>query len=75
MTDRNTPSYAVIIPAYKPDECLIGLTEQVCDRGWQLIVVNDGSGDDYDKIFSELDGRATVLVHEVNQGKAYRQIR
>ena len=68
MTDTQS-SYAVIIPAYKPDECLIELTSQVCDRGWRLIVVNDGSGDDFDDIFSGLDARATVLAHKVNQGK------
>lgn len=69
MTDKQLSSYAVIIPAYKPDECLLGLAEQVCDRGWRLIVVNDGSGDGFDGIFSRLDSRATVLSHKVNQGK------
>lgn len=63
-----TPYY-VIIPAYKPDEGLIELARQVCDRGWQLIVVNDGSGAEFDRIFAQLDPRATVLTHPVNQGK------
>ncbi len=66
--DPTTPYY-VIIPAYKPDEGLIELTRQVCDRGWQLIVINDGSGPAYDNVFAQLDPRATILVHEVNQGK------
>ena len=69
MTDNRLSPYAVIIPAYKPDECILGLAEQVCDRGWQLIVVNDGSGDAFNHIFDRLDKRATILVHEANQGK------
>lgn len=59
----------VIIPAYKPDECLIDLTHKVCDYGWTLLVVNDGSGAEFDHIFEQLDNRATILVHKVNQGK------
>ncbi len=64
-----TKPYYVIIPAYKPDNGLAELTRQVCDHGWQLVVVNDGSGADYDAIFAGLDPRATILAHQVNQGK------
>lgn len=65
---QSTPCF-VIIPAYKPDEGLVDLTRQVCDRGWHLIVVNDGSGAAYDEIFEKLDPRTTILVHKVNLGK------
>ena len=59
----------VIIPAYRPDEVLPSLTKAVCDLGYSVIVVNDGSGAQHDAVFSALDPRVTLLVHEVNQGK------
>ena len=61
--------YAVIIPAYRPDERLIGLTADVLERGYTLMVVNDGSGEAYDPIFAGLDSRVILLCHEKNQGK------
>ncbi len=59
----------IIIPAYHPDHVLPPITREICDLGYRLIVVNDGSGDPYDEIFSALDPRATLLIHEVNRGK------
>ena len=71
----------VIIPAYCPDTVLPALTTTVCDLGYTVIVVNDGSGEQYNEVFSALDPRVTLLVHEVNRGKgaalktAYTHIR
>ncbi len=59
----------VIIPAYCPDTVLPALTTTVCDLGYTVIVVNDGSGEQYNEVFSALDPRVTLLVHEVNRGK------
>ena len=59
----------VVIPAYHPDEALLPITTAVCDMGYYLVVVNDGSGEAYDGVFAGVDPRAVVLSHEKNQGK------
>ena len=60
---------AVIIPAYRPNGRLIGLSSDVLERGYVLIVVNDGSGEDCEPVFAGLDSRVILLRHERNQGK------
>ena len=43
----------VLIPAYEPDQQLISLTRQLHAQGLQVLVVNDGSGTEYQNIFSD----------------------
>ena len=59
----------VIIPAYRPDERLWRLATEVLERGYRLIVVDDGGGADYMPIFEGLDPRAIILRHPENRGK------
>ena len=58
-----------LIPAYCPEECLIDIAAELRNRGFIVIVVNDGSGSDYRHIFDSLAGIADVLVHIKNHGK------
>ena len=61
---------AVLIPAYKPDERLITLVDDLLAYGFKRIVtVDDGGGAPFRPIFEALKGKAEVLVHEVNRGK------
>lgn len=61
----------ILIPAYQPDDRLIDLIrniKQLCD--YQIVVVDDGSGDAYKRIFEEVQKeKGIVLTHEVNCGK------
>lgn len=61
----------VIIPAYKPDEKLIGLLKTLQETSAaRLLVVNDGSGEAYEDIFSQVKKMGcTLLVHPQNKGK------
>ena len=60
----------VIIPAYKPDEKLLKLIDDLHENtDYNIIVVNDGSGADCDGIFQAIPDYATILTHEVNRGK------
>lgn len=61
----------IIIPAYKPDEKLIGLLDELKKTTpARILVVNDGSGEAYDDIFCKVRERCHVLlIHEVNRGK------
>ena len=56
----------VIIPAYKPKETLIELVEKIEEKDMLVIVVDDGSGQEYERIFKRLP---LVLTHESNKGK------
>lgn len=42
----------VIIPAYKPDERLVGIVDQLWTYGFRIVVVDDGSGEDYLDVFN-----------------------
>ena len=70
----------VIIPSYEPEEKLITLTGQLIAKDLEVVVVDDGSGENYLPIFNQLTG-ATVLTHPENKGKgeglktAYRYIK
>lgn len=61
-----------LIPAYKPEPAVLDIarallaSEEISD----VVVVNDGSGAEYDTLFQELaDMGATVLRHYTNLGK------
>ena len=62
---------SVLIPAYKPGEALLELSKDLLGCGFsQVLVVNDGSGEDFDKIFSSLKQMGCrVIEHAVNMGK------
>ena len=65
----------VLIPAYCPDERLLGIvSELLLEPGYTVVVVDDGSGGEYSQIFNSLSAdfesdRVIVLHHEENRGK------
>ncbi len=68
MVERNA---MVVIPAYEPDERLVGYVGEIFSKGFDwVLVVDDGSGGDYQSIFWKVeDLGAFVLHHEENRGK------
>ena len=61
-----------LIPAYEPDERLVGFADRLHGEGFsRIIVVDDGSGERFRPLFDALAARSfcTVLRHEVNCGK------
>ena len=62
----------VIIPSYEPDEKLTGMLAELRKEGFvRLIVVDDGSGREYEKYFqaAKEEFHCDVLYHSINQGK------
>ncbi|MDK2905205.1 MAG: hypothetical protein PWR12_1281 [Eubacteriaceae bacterium] len=61
----------VIIPAYKPDQRLNKLVEELIEKNFDLVVVDDGSGDGYKLIFKKLQYLKQVELcrHQENRGK------
>ncbi len=64
----------VLIPAYEPGDSLVQLVKQLRSHPETatMVVVDDGSGPDYDEIFalSRIHG-ATVLRYGTNRGKGF----
>ena len=58
-----------LIPAYEPDAKIKDLTKELNDRGFSVVIVDDGSGPDYVTLFEGLSQDATVLTHSENRGK------
>lgn len=58
-----------LIPAYKPDRKLINIAQELVRYGFNVVIVDDGSGKEYADIFCEVLPCADVLRHEVNRGK------
>ena len=66
----NYDDIVVLIPAYKPDERLIKLVDDLIAAGFRRIVtVDDGGGSAFAHIFDSIRDKALVLTHEVNRGK------
>lgn len=59
----------VIIPAYKPDQALVKIADQLWSCGCQTIVIDDGSGEEYKEIFDQVRDICIVLGHSQNRGK------
>ncbi len=69
---------AVLIPVWRPDRVLLDLIDRLLELDFgAIIIVNDGSGPDYDHLFSELSepagdarrARIHLVRHAVNLGK------
>ena len=58
-----------LIPAFEPEDGLVNLAVQLSDAHFKVILVDDGSGEQYRRIFSAAKRFAVVLTHEQNRGK------
>ena len=62
----------VVIPAYQPDEKLLGVLKEFTEQtSFPIVVVNDGSKDACRPVFDAVRTypRVTLLEHEQNRGK------
>ena len=59
----------VLLPSYQPEETLINLSRGLKLEGFQILIVDDGSGEKYRDIFKRCEQYATVIGYEKNQGK------
>lgn len=63
----------IVIPSYEPDERLLNLIDELIIKDFFIIVVDDGSGSDFQNIFDTVENKlasnGTVLHHDINKGK------
>ena len=63
---------SIVIPSLSPGKELVDYSKELIKYGFNnIIVINDGSNEEYDHIFNSLkeNKEITVLKHEVNKGK------
>ncbi len=63
------PTRIALIPAYEPEEPLAELAKAMADRGFQVLIVDDGSGEAYGPAFQAAAPYARLLRHKKNRGK------
>lgn len=67
----------IVIPSYEPDERLIILLKSIlAEENYRIVIVNDGSGSEYNEIFEEAshiveEYGGIVLFHDKNYGKGH----
>jgi glycosyltransferase involved in cell wall biosynthesis len=59
----------IIIPAYEPDGALVELVDELKKSDFTIVVVNDGSGEKYNKIFDQISDATHIVTLEKNCGK------
>lgn len=67
-TIQSAPKVA-LIPAYQPGDSLLPLVWQLTWEKFEVVLVDDGSGSDYEDIFRRAALWAAVLTHPKNRGK------
>src|SRR3974390_2121721 len=71
-TPETDPRVVVLIPAYQPGPALIGVVRRFAVEGPEaIVVVDDGSGPEYESIFEDIGGlpQVRVIRHAANLGK------
>lgn len=63
--------HIALIPSYEPNEALLGVVKDLLQYDYEIIVVNDGSGPQFDQLFEQLPKEVTYLKYDQNHGKGY----
>jgi glycosyltransferase involved in cell wall biosynthesis len=62
---------AVLLPVYNPDVKFPALVRELKDRGFVVVVCNDGSAEKFDPIFNEIKDEVYYVTYNTNKGKGY----
>ncbi len=56
------------IPAYEPDGRMIDTVKGVSEHGFDVVLVDDGSGSEYAELFKQASEYARVISYPINHG-------
>ena len=65
----NKNETVILIPSYEPDKYLINTVNELLNEGFSILVVNDGSGDEFDEIFNIVKDKVSYIKLPKNKGK------
>ena len=60
-----------LVPSYEPDFVLLDVVNELLTNDFNVVVVNDGSGPNYDDVFTRLPSEVHYLAYDTNHGKGY----
>ena len=60
-----------VVPSYEPNFVLLDVVKELLEAHFEVVVVNDGSGPNYDEVFERLPKEVNYLINEVNRGKGF----
>lgn len=71
MNNQNNKKAIILIPSLEPDNKLLSYVNELKKQGiTDIVIVDDGSGNDYQAIFHELDMNGCIVLHHFeNYGK------
>ena len=58
-----------LIPAFMPDEAMIKIAIELNRREFYVLIIDDGSGPNFDDVFTKAENFAKVIRQRVNKGK------
>lgn len=61
----------ILIPSYEPDDKLIKLINKLSKTSYDVIVIDDGSGPKYKKVFNQIKDKCKLISYDENRGKGY----
>lgn len=61
----------IMIPAFKPCAYMVNTVRELKNAGFDILIIDDGSGNEYKEIFDSVKEDATVISYEKNKGKGY----
>lgn len=69
MVHKTRSQTVILIPAYQPEQKLVEQTNALLSEGFSVVVVDDGSGQEYARVFDRLSAEVKLLRHHDNKGK------
>ncbi len=61
----------ILIPSYEPDDLLINVVDELTKEDFPILVVNDGSGEEFDRVFDVIKDKVKYLSYAKNKGKGF----
>lgn len=61
----------ILIPSYEPDELLLNTVNELTEADFPIMIVNDGSGREFDHVFESVKDKVVYFSYEKNMGKGY----
>ena len=59
----------ILFPSYEPDYLLVNVVKDLRKEGFPILLVNDGSGEEFNSIFDQVKDDVEYLAFDKNRGK------